>query len=93
MAAPLALHFKKFGAVRPGLQAASAGSCATPLARLQSQRPPAFSAGQGDVMPLEVALSTLLSTSGTGGRWALTRDGAGLERTFKFKTFAKTWVR
>lgn len=28
-----------------------------------------------------------------GGRWVLSRNGEGLERTFKFKTFMKTWVR
>lgn len=28
-----------------------------------------------------------------GNRWALTADGKGIERSFKFKTFAKTWVR
>lgn len=33
------------------------------------------------------------SRSGGGaGRWALTAGGEGLERSFKFKTFAKTWV-
>lgn len=26
-----------------------------------------------------------------GGRWALTDDGQGVQRSFKFKTFAKTW--
>ncbi|KAL1874532.1 hypothetical protein Daus18300_003551 [Diaporthe australafricana] len=25
------------------------------------------------------------------GRWKLTEDGQGIERSFKFKTFAKTW--
>lgn len=28
-----------------------------------------------------------------GNRWTLTIDGKGIERSFKFKTFAKTWVR
>ena len=27
-----------------------------------------------------------------GGRWILTSDGRGLERTFHFKTFKATWV-
>ncbi|KAM0254990.1 hypothetical protein ACHAQJ_006218 [Trichoderma viride] len=27
-----------------------------------------------------------------GGRWTLTSDGEALERSFKFKNFAKTWV-
>lgn len=26
-------------------------------------------------------------------RWSVTQDGQGIERSFKFKTFAKTWVR
>lgn len=26
------------------------------------------------------------------GKWTLTEDGQGIERSFKFKTFAKTWV-
>lgn len=30
-------------------------------------------------------------TSGTP-RWSLTSNGQGIERSFKFKTFAKTWV-
>lgn len=25
-------------------------------------------------------------------RWSVTQDGQGIERSFKFKTFAKTWV-
>jgi len=50
---------------------------------------PRFSAGSD----LDTAGKTLalLLTSG-GGRWMLTENGEGLERTFKFKTFAKTWV-
>ena len=28
----------------------------------------------------------------TSSRWTLTANGQGLERPFKFKTFAKTWV-
>ncbi|RCI09820.1 hypothetical protein L249_4174 [Ophiocordyceps polyrhachis-furcata BCC 54312] len=34
---------------------------------------------------LEPALASLL------GRWQLASDGRALERTFRFKTFAKTW--
>lgn len=29
----------------------------------------------------------------TANRWILTENGQGVERSFKFKTFAKTWVR
>jgi hypothetical protein len=27
-----------------------------------------------------------------GGKWVLTQSGKGVERSFKFKTFKKTWV-
>lgn len=50
---------------------------------------PKFSAGS-DEEALEEALSGILSNS--GGRWAMTSTGEGLERTFKFKTFSRTWV-
>ena len=32
-----------------------------------------------------------LTTQG-GGRWKVTDDSRGLERTFRFKTFKATWV-
>ena len=51
---------------------------------------PAFSAGS-DEGTLRESLSSLLTEA--GGRWQLTSEGTGLERSFKFKTFAKTWVR
>lgn len=50
---------------------------------------PKFSAGE-DEEALEEGLTPFLSSS--GGRWALSPTGEGLERTFKFKTFPKTWV-
>ncbi len=50
---------------------------------------PRFPAGS-DSAALATSLAPLLTTN--GGRWALTADGEGLEREFKFKTFAKTWV-
>ncbi|OIW32416.1 transcriptional coactivator/pterin dehydratase [Coniochaeta ligniaria NRRL 30616] len=50
---------------------------------------PSFSKGAGDVNALRDRLDPLLSTN--GGRWALANEGEALERTFKFKTFAKTW--
>lgn len=50
---------------------------------------PRFSPGT-DATAVTPALNTLLSSS--GGRWALAADGEALERSFKFKTFAKTWV-
>lgn len=50
---------------------------------------PNFSRGS-DVNTLRDSLDPLLSAN--GGKWALVNDGDALERTFKFKTFAKTWV-
>jgi 4a-hydroxytetrahydrobiopterin dehydratase len=50
---------------------------------------PAFSKGS-DVDSLKQAVNPLLSTN--GGKWSLVNDGEALERTFKFKTFTKTWV-
>jgi len=32
-------------------------------------------------------------TTGGQGRWKVTDDNRGLERTFRFKTFKATWVR
>ncbi|KAH6996390.1 pterin 4 alpha carbinolamine dehydratase-domain-containing protein [Ilyonectria sp. MPI-CAGE-AT-0026] len=49
---------------------------------------PRFSAGT-DAASLTPALTPLLVSE--GGRWALTNEGAALERRFRFKTFAKTW--
>ena len=60
----------------------------------QPPMPPRFSDGS-DVAAAGKALSALLVSSdgrGGGGRWNLTADGEGVERTFRFKTFAKTWV-
>lgn len=53
-----------------------------------------FSAGS-DEAALSEKLQTLLSPAsadGASGRWTLIANGQGLERSFKFKTFAKTWV-
>jgi 4a-hydroxytetrahydrobiopterin dehydratase len=46
---------------------------------------PRFSKGS-DEEALKAALQMLRS------RWTLTSDGEAIERTFKFKTFAKAWV-
>ncbi|KAI1804137.1 hypothetical protein F4811DRAFT_521670 [Daldinia bambusicola] len=51
---------------------------------------PQFSAGV-DEAALTQTLETLLASAGRGGRWVLIDSGEGLERSFKFKTFAKTW--
>lgn len=40
----------------------------------------------------DVTLLTNAVDGLTSGKWAITADGQGLERSFKFKTFAKTWV-
>ncbi|EXK31636.1 hypothetical protein FOXG_08222 [Fusarium oxysporum f. sp. lycopersici 4287] len=58
------------------------------LSRLAStMAQPQFSAGT-DTASVTPALKALTSE---GGRWTLTKDGAALERQFKFKTFSKTW--
>ncbi|KAI0103136.1 pterin 4 alpha carbinolamine dehydratase-domain-containing protein [Nemania sp. FL0031] len=49
-----------------------------------------FSAGT-DESALTAALQELLDSAGRGGRWALISTGKGLERSFKFKNFTKTW--
>jgi hypothetical protein len=51
---------------------------------------PRFASGT-DAEALTPTVTSLLSTS--GGRWTLAAEGEALERSFKFKTFAKTWVR
>lgn len=52
---------------------------------------PRFSDGV-DEPALTRALEHLLISAENGGRWVLIPGGEGLERSFKFKTFAKTWV-
>ncbi|TGJ82460.1 hypothetical protein E0Z10_g6304 [Xylaria hypoxylon] len=48
-----------------------------------------FSAG-ADETSLTAALHELLDSAGKGGRWKLIPTGQGLERSFRFKNFAKT---
>ncbi|KAI0380040.1 transcriptional coactivator/pterin dehydratase [Hypomontagnella monticulosa] len=57
---------------------------------MANTRVPRFSAGV-DEPALTRALEHLLISAEHGGRWALIPGGEGLERSFKFKTFAKTW--
>lgn len=45
-----------------------------------------------DETTLTAALQGLLDSAEKGGRWSLIPSGRGLERSFKFKNFAKTWV-
>ncbi len=66
---------------------ARAGSAKTMTMRRQQPR---FAEG-ADADALGAALSPLLAQEGPG-RWSLTAAGDGIERSFKFKTFAKTWV-
>ncbi|KAJ0354787.1 hypothetical protein COL154_002189 [Colletotrichum chrysophilum] len=40
----------------------------------------------------EASLSSTLDTLLSKGRWALVNEGEAVERSFKFKNFAKTWV-
>ena len=56
---------------------------------MNSSQQPRFSA-DSDADALETFLSPLLTAN--GGRWTLAMAGEALEREFKFKTFAKTWV-
>ncbi|EGX92892.1 pterin-4-alpha-carbinolamine dehydratase, putative [Cordyceps militaris CM01] len=51
--------------------------------------PPSFSAGTDKSAATE-ALRPLI-TPDAGGKWTLTADGYGIERSFKFATFNKTW--
>lgn len=51
---------------------------------------PNFSPG-ADTAALNPALEKLVSRP--EAPWRLTPSGEGVERSFKFKTFAKTWVR
>ncbi|KLU82733.1 hypothetical protein MAPG_01802 [Magnaporthiopsis poae ATCC 64411] len=62
----------------------TAAAVAAAAAAMDSKPRPMYSAGS-DAAQLDAALAPLL------GRWVLTADGGGLERSFRFKTFAKTW--
>jgi 4a-hydroxytetrahydrobiopterin dehydratase len=37
-------------------------------------------------------LEGILRDGGKGGRWTLVASGRGVERSFRFKGFKKTWV-
>ncbi|KOS17644.1 Pterin-4-alpha-carbinolamine dehydratase [Escovopsis weberi] len=66
----------------PGALTAAAAAAATTASAAR------FSPG-ADPVATAARLQPLLLPA--GGRWALTPTGEGLERAFKFKTFAKTW--
>lgn len=57
---------------------------------MSSASQPRFSPGTDESSATKAVASLL--TEG-GGRWVLTKEGEALERSFKFKTFGKTWVR
>ncbi|KAI1107480.1 transcriptional coactivator/pterin dehydratase [Jackrogersella minutella] len=69
---------------RPGAFASAA------MAASSQTQTPQFSAGVDEPV-LSRALEPLLASAGRGGRWVLIPGGEGLERSFKFKTFTKTW--
>lgn len=58
----------------------------TPVMAAAAAAKPRFAEGSDEQLLTE-ALDGLVSK-----RWALTADGQGVERSFRFKTFAKTWV-
>jgi hypothetical protein len=60
---------------------------------MQESRKPIFAPG-ADESQLEAELTPLLigREEGNGQRWVLSREGNGIEREFRFKTFTKTWV-
>jgi len=55
----------------------------------QSQLPPTFSSNY-DPETGAKELAPLLHSN--GGKWTLIESGKGVERSFKFKSFKKTWV-
>jgi hypothetical protein len=61
----------------------------TSTRRMSTQPTPTFSSnytpeqGTKDLFPL---------LKSNGGKWLLIESGKGVERSFKFKTFKKTWV-
>ncbi|KAH0597504.1 hypothetical protein MHUMG1_04883 [Metarhizium humberi] len=62
----------------------------TRLSARYSTMQPRFSPGTDETSTAS-ALAPLLASS--GGRWTLSSEGKALERSFKFKTFAKTWCK
>ncbi|KAG6007536.1 hypothetical protein E4U21_005837 [Claviceps maximensis] len=57
--------------------------------RYFSTMQPSFCSGTDK--PAATAALTPLLASSPGGRWTLTCGGEAIERSFKFKSFAKTW--
>lgn len=48
-----------------------------------------YSAGEDEE---QLSRNAAALTTESGGRWKVTDDKRGLERTFRFKTFKATWV-
>jgi hypothetical protein len=61
----------------------------TSSCRMSTQPSPTFSSNYSPEEGTK-ELSPLLKSN--GGKWALIDSGKGVERSFKFKTFKKTWV-
>lgn len=74
----------------PPLKPLTSLSFTSKIASRAMSSSPRFASGT-DAAALTPAVTPLLSAS--GGRWTLAAEGEALERSFKFKTFAKTWVR
>ncbi|KAG5928056.1 hypothetical protein E4U42_001331 [Claviceps africana] len=58
---------------------------------MSSTMRPSFSSGTDEAATTAALTPLLVSSPGDKGKWTLTCDGEALERSFKFKTFAKTW--
>jgi hypothetical protein len=57
---------------------------------MSTQPSPTFSSNYDPEQGMK-DLNPLLKSN--GGKWGLIESGNGVERSFKFKTFKKTWVR
>ncbi|UNI21833.1 4a-hydroxytetrahydrobiopterin dehydratase [Purpureocillium takamizusanense] len=93
---PPARFSSSSSSLSPSSQSVSTASAMDPP-NSSSSASPRFSAGT-DEASARAAVASLLarpspspSSPGGEGRWALVKDGEALERSFKFKTFAKTW--
>ena len=54
---------------------------------------PQVPSGQDEADIIAKLKPLITPQSETRVRWALVLDGAGIQRSFKFKTFKKAWVR
>lgn len=73
----------------PAKMSLSTSSCAVKIPSSQ----PVFSSNTDAAQATEDLKSLLISEDGDlNGKWRLIETGMGVERSFKFKTFKKTWV-